>query len=492
LEFRVRSKKPVEIKKIIRRTTNSLLRTNYDEYMDKKVILIVEDDPTVGESLRLLFKKRGHEILLALNGKEALQLFRHEIVDLVVTDVVMPKMDGIELLEAVKGLRPETEVIVISAQGTIEKAVQAMKLGAFDFIEKPINPRVISLLVERALEKQTLILQNRDLRSRLEDKFHFKNIIGRSEKMVNIFELIQHIAPYDSSVLIIGESGTGKELIANAIHYNSPRASMPFIKVSCASLSEGIIESELFGHEKGAFTGAIASRKGRFELAHQGTLFLDEVEDIPPATQIKLLRILQEGEFERVGGNKTIKVNIRIIAASNRDLQEGVKRGIFREDLYYRLNVVNIKLPALRDRRDDIPFLVNFFIEKYNQKYHMKVKGISQKAMNLLTDYEWMGNVRELENTIESILVINSPGVIDIQHLPQEFRDFKEKPEVVPIKIGTPLEEVEKEMLIQTLRATKGNKRKAAKLLGINVRTIHRKIEEIGETTFMWRELDKQ
>ena len=460
--------------------------------MDKKVILIVEDDPTVGESLRLLFKKRGHEILLALNGKEALQLFRHEIVDLVVTDVVMPKMDGIELLEAVKGLRPETEVIVISAQGTIEKAVQAMKLGAFDFIEKPINPRVISLLVERALEKQTLILQNRDLRSRLEDKFHFKNIIGRSEKMVNIFELIQHIAPYDSSVLIIGESGTGKELIANAIHYNSPRTSMPFIKVSCASLSEGIIESELFGHEKGAFTGAIASRKGRFELAHQGTLFLDEVEDIPPATQIKLLRILQESEFERVGGNKTIKVNIRIIAASNRDLQEGVKRGIFREDLYYRLNVVNIKLPALRDRRDDIPFLVNFFIEKYNQKYHMKVKGISQKAMNLLTDYEWTGNVRELENTIESILVINSPGVIDIQHLPQEFRDFKEKPEVVPIKIGTPLEEVEKEMLIQTLRATKGNKRKAAKLLGINVRTIHRKIEEIGETTFMWRELDKQ
>jgi DNA-binding NtrC family response regulator len=449
--------------------------------MDKKVILIVEDDPTVGESLRLFLKKKGHEILLASNGKEALQLFRHEIVDLVITDVVMPKMDGIELLEVVKGLRPETEVIVISAQGTIEKAVQAMKLGAFDFIEKPINPRVISLLVERALEKQTLILQNRDLRSRLEDKFHFKNIIGRSEKMVKIFELIHHIAPYDSSVLIIGESGTGKELIANAIHYNSPRASMPFIKVSCASLSEGIIESELFGHEKGAFTGAIASRKGRFELAHQGTLFLDEVEDIPPATQIKLLRVLQEGEFERVGGNKTNRVNIRIIAASNRDLQEAVKEGVFREDLYYRLNVVNIKLPPLRDRRDDIPFLINFFIEKYNQKYHMKVKGISQKAMNLLTDYQWTGNVRELENTIESILVINSPEVIDIQHLPQEIRDLKERLEVIPIKIGTPLEEVEKEMLIQTLRATKGNKRKAAQLLGINVRTIHRKVKEIED-----------
>ena len=452
--------------------------------MDKKVILIVEDDFTVRESLRLLFKKKGYEILLAPNGKEALHLFRREVVDLVITDVVMPKMDGIELLEAVKSLRPETEVIVISAQGTIEKAVQAMKLGAFDFIEKPINPRVISLLVERGLEKQTLILQNRDLRSKLEDKFHFRNIVGRSEKMVKIFELIHHIAPYDSSVLIIGESGTGKELIANAIHYNSPRASMPFIKVSCASLSEGIIESELFGHEKGAFTGAIASRKGRFELAHQGTLFLDEVEDIPPSTQIKLLRVLQEGEFERVGGNKTIKVNIRIIAASNRDLHEAVKGGVFREDLYYRLNVVNIKLPTLKDRRDDIPFLVNFFIEKYNQKYHMKVKGISQKAMNLLTNYEWTGNVRELENTIESILVINSPGVIDIQHLPQEIRDIKQRPEVIPIKIGTPLEEVAKEMLIQTLRATKGNKRKAAQLLGINVRTIHRKMEEIQEPLY--------
>ncbi len=447
--------------------------------MEKKVILIVEDDPAVGESLRLLLKKKGHDILLASNGKEALQLFRHKVVDLVITDVVMPKMDGIELLEAVKGLRPETEVIVISAQGTIEKAVQAMKCGAFDFIEKPINPRIISLLVERALEKQTLILQNQNLRSRLEDKFHFKNIIGRSKKMVKIFELIRHIAPYDSSVLIVGESGTGKELIANAIHYRSPRAPMPFIKVSCASLSEGIIESELFGHEKGAFTGAIASRKGRFELAHQGTLFLDEVEDIPPATQIKLLRVLQEGEFERVGGNKTIKVNIRIIAASNRDLQEGVKRGTFREDLYYRLNVVNIKLPALKDRRDDIPFLVHFFIEKYNEKYRMKVRGISQKAMNFLTDYEWTGNVRELENTIESILVINSPGVIDIQHLPQEIRDVKERSEVISIKIGTSLEEVEREMLIQTLKATKGNKRKAARLLGINVRTIHRKIEEI-------------
>jgi transcriptional regulator with PAS, ATPase and Fis domain len=333
------------------------------------------------------------------------------------------------------------------------------------------------------LEKQTLILQNRDLRSKLEDKFHFRNIIGRSTKMVKVFELIQHIAPYDSSVLITGESGTGKELIANAIHFNSPRASMPLIKVSCASLSEGIIESELFGHEKGAFTGAVVSRKGRFELAHQGTLFLDEVEDIPLATQIKLLRVLQEGEFERAGGNKTIQVNIRIIAASNRDLQEVVRRGAFREDLYYRLNVVNIKLSPLRERREDIPFLVNFFVEKFNKKYNMKVKGVSQRAMNLFINYEWSGNVRELENTIESILVINSPEVVDIQHLPQEIKDSKKRPEVIPIKIGTPLEEVEREILVQTLKATKGNKRRAAELLGINVRTIHRKMGGIQEIT---------
>ncbi len=445
--------------------------------MEKKQILVVEDDPTVGESIRLLLKKRGYSIFLASNGKEALHLFKQKLIDLVITDVVMPRMDGIELLEAVKRMRAETEVIVISAQGTIEKAVQAMKLGAFDFIEKPINPRVISLVVERALEKQTLILQNRDLRSKLEDKFHFKNIVGRSAEMVKIFELIRHIAPYDSSVLIIGESGTGKELIANAIHYNSPRASMPFIKVSCASLSEGIIESELFGHERGAFTGAVTSRKGRFELAHHGTLLLDEVEDIPPSTQIKLLRVLQEGEFEKVGGNKTIRVNIRILAASNRDLQEAVKKGTFREDLYYRLNVVNLRLPPLRERRDDIPFLVNFFIEKYSRKYHMKVKGISQRALKVLLDYEWSGNVRELENTIESILVINSPEVIDLSHLPKGIRDFKGGPEVIPIRIGTPLEEVEREILTQTLKATGGNKRKAAQLLGINVRTIHRKME---------------
>jgi DNA-binding NtrC family response regulator len=450
--------------------------------MEKRVILVVEDDPTVGGSIRLLLRKRGYSILLASNGREGLHVFRQKSVDLVITDLVMPKMDGIELLEAVKNVKPETEVIVISAQGTIEKAVQAMKLGAFDFIEKPINPRVISLVVERALEKQTLILQNRDLRSKLEDRFHFRNIVGRSAEMVKVFELIHHIAPYDSSVLIIGESGTGKELIANAIHYNSPRASMPFIKVSCASLSEGIIESELFGHEKGAFTGAIASRKGRFELAHHGTLFLDEVEDIPPSTQIKLLRVLQEGEFERVGGNRTIEVNIRVIAASNRDLQEGVKRGTFREDLYYRLNVVNIKLPPLRERRDDIPFLANFFIEKYKKKYHMKVKGISKRAMNLLTEYEWTGNVRELENTIESIMVINSPEVIDISHLPREIRDFEGGPEIISIKIGTPFEEVEREILIRTLKATRGNKRRAAQLLGINVRTIHRKMEGLRET----------
>jgi two-component system response regulator HydG len=447
--------------------------------VDKKTILVVEDDRTVGESLRSLLKRKGYTIHLASHGKEALQVFRQKTVDLVITDLVMPRMDGMELLQAVKDLKPETEAIVISAQGTIEKAVQAMRLGAFDFIEKPINPRVISMVVERALEKQALVLQNRDLRSQLEDKFHFRNIIGKSREMTRVFDLIRHIAPYGSSVLILGESGTGKELIANAIHYHSPRAKMPFIKVSCASLSEGIIESELFGHEKGAFTGAILSRKGRFEMAHHGTLFLDEVEDIPLATQIKLLRVLQEGEFERVGGNRTIRVDIRILGASNRDLQEAVRSGTFREDLYYRLNVVTIKLPPLRERRDDIPFLVSFFIEKYNRKHGMKVKGVSQRAMSLLTDYEWTGNVRELENTIESIMVVHHPGLIDLSHLPPTVRHFSVSPEVIPVRIGTPLEEIEREVLLKTLKATKGNKRRAADLLGINVRTIHRKLEDL-------------
>src|SRR4030043_1087385 len=319
--------------------------------------------------------------------------------------------------------------------------------------------------------------EKENLKLELKGKYSLPNIIGTSDKMQEVFEAVHRVANSKATVLLYGESGTGKELIAKAVHYMSPRSKGPFIKFNCASIPEGLLESELFGHEKGAFTGAIVARKGRFESAHQGTLFLDEVGDIPLTTQIKLLRVLQEGEFERVGGNKTIKVNLRIIAASNRDLQEGVRAGVFREDLYYRLNVVNIKLPPLRERKEDLPFLINFFIDKFNQKYGMKVKGISQRAMNLLMDYEWSGNVRELENAIESILVIHSPEVIDLSHLPPEIREYKEKPEVISIKIGTRLEEVEKELLIQTLKATKGNKRRAAELLGINVRTIHRKME---------------
>jgi two-component system, NtrC family, response regulator HydG len=447
--------------------------------MDRQAtILVVEDDPAVGESLRLLLRKRGYAVLLAPHGREGLSVFRQETVDLVVTDLVMPKMDGLQLLQKLKELRPETEVIVITAQGTVERAVQAMKLGAFDFIEKPINPRVISLVVERALEKQDLVLQNRDLRSRLDDKFHFRNLVGRSQKMLKVFEVIRHIAPYDSSVLIIGESGTGKELIANAIHSHSHRTEQPFIKVSCASLSEGIIESELFGHERGAFTGAVTSRKGRFELADHGTLFLDEVEDIPPSTQIKLLRVLQEGEFERVGGNRTLRVDLRIIAASNRDLLEEVRQGAFREDLYYRLNVVNLKLPSLRERKEDIPFLVHFFIEKYNAKYGMSVRSVSQRAMDRLMRYGWSGNVRELENAVESLMVIHHPEVIDLAHLPLELKEFDGQPETITIRVGTSLADMEREVLIRTLKATGGNKRRAARLLGINVRTIHRKIEE--------------
>jgi DNA-binding NtrC family response regulator len=366
----------------------------------------------------------------------------------------------------------------MTGYGSVQNAVEAMRKGAYDYLLKPFSLEVLEGGIENALRRrppdQTADPGGQAPGSSIP-------IITQERGVKEILHLCGKVAQSKATVLIQGESGTGKELLARYIHEQSQRNQGPFVAVNCASLPETLLESELFGHEKGAFTGAITSRKGRFEMAHQGTLFLDEVEDIPPATQIKLLRVLQEGEFERVGGNKTIKVNIRIIATSNRDLQEAVRNGTFREDLYYRLNVVNIKLPALRDRREDIPFLVNFFIEKFNQKYHMKVKGISQRAMNLLMDYQWGGNVRELENMIESILVINSPEVVDFQHLPQEIREFKERPEVIPIKIGTPLEEVEREILVQTLKATKGNKRRAAELLGINVRTIHRKMEGIHE-----------
>ena len=452
--------------------------------MPTEKILIVDDEQSMTQFLGIVLRKEGYQVTTVNNGRDALEKVKVENFDVVITDIKMPGMDGIQLLQGIKKHDPQIPVVIMTAYASQQSAIDAVNLGAFQYLIKNAKNDEIKLVVRNAIEMRKVRAENQYLKRELKKGHEEKVIIGTSDEMVRVFKMVGKVADSEATIMIQGESGTGKELIANAIHYHSPRATMPIIKVSCASLSEGIIESELFGHEKGAFTGAILSRKGRFELAHNGTLFLDEVEDIPPATQIKLLRVLQEGEFERAGGNKTIRVNIRIIAASNRDLQEEVKRGLFREDLFYRLNVVTIKLPPLRERRDDIPFLVNFFIDKYNQKYSLKVKGISQRAMNLLTNYEWSGNVRELENTLESVLVVNNPHVIDIGQLPPEIREFGEKPEVIPIRIGTSLEDVEREVLIQTLKATKGNKRKAAQLLGINVRTIHRKIEEFGGDDF--------
>jgi DNA-binding NtrC family response regulator len=355
-----------------------------------------------------------------------------------------------------------------------------MKLGAFDFIEKPINPRLISLLVDRALEKQTLILQNRDLRSRLEDKFHFKNIVARSERMVKIFELIRHIAPYDSSVLIIGESGTGKELIANAIHYNSPRASMAFIKVSCASLSEGIIESELFGHEKGAFTGAVKTKQGLVEIADTGTLFLDEIAEMAPNLQAKLLKVIEEGEFYRVGGTRPVKVDVRFIAATNQNVRTVIAEGRFREDLYYRLNVMEISISPLRDRRDDIPPLCTYFLEKHLPGSRKRIAGFTKEAMDVLMHYSYPGNVRELENIIERAIILEKTDMITPDSLPQTIKMFQIET-IDPDKVKT-IEELNKEYAEKVVEMFGDNRSKAAEVLGISRTSLWRILKDDDKT----------
>jgi len=442
--------------------------------------LIAEDDVNVADGLGQYLKKKDYEVLVAYDGKSALDIARKEDINLLLTDLLLAKLDGLELIREVKKEKPDVQFIMMTAFGDIELAVQAMKEGAYDFLTKPLEMRKLGIVIEKALEVQILSLQNKQLQQTLESHYTFSNVIGRSSLMKKVFEIVRQVSPRRSNVLIYGESGTGKELIANAIHYNSPRASMPFIKVNCGALSEGVLESELFGHEKGAFTGAVSKRKGRFELAHGGTIFLDEVSEMSPATQVKLLRVLQEGEFERVGGDKTLKVDIRVIAATNKDLWNAVKQGKFREDLFYRLNVVKIDLPPLRERKEDIPFLVTYFIEKFNKKHDLAVQGINHKALDLLSTYDWPGNVRELENCIESALLsVTGPYILPV-NLPAYVKVPPRDEKNIIIQIGTPLAEIERLVYKKTLEQTKGNKTKAAKLLGVGVRTIHRKALEYG------------
>ena len=454
---------------------------------EQKNILLVDDHKPFRDSLAKILGGEGFQVFPAGDGEEALDILRQEFIHLVLTDLKMPKMDGVELLKVAKTIRPDIEVILITGYGTVDTAVTAMKDGAFDYIEKPFKPREIIKRVRKAVEKQSLVLENRMLRERIKDFQKVEKIVGRSPAMKKVLEIVAQVAPSSATVLIQGESGTGKEVIAQAIHDLSPRANKPFIKVSCAALPETLLEAELFGYERGAFTGAIARKEGRFELANGGTLFLDEIGEVSPTVQVKLLRVLQVGEFERLGGTKTIRADVRIVAATNMNLLEAVERKTFREDLYSRLNVITLTLPGLREREGDIPLLSHHFLEIFKKKNNKEVKGFTQEALEVMLQYSWPRNVRQLENAIERAVVLTKGDMITPGDLPPEILKAVEptaqKPvlmdeKTLSISLGTPLETIEKRVIEETLRYSRGDKNLASKILGISARTIYRKIEE--------------
>ena len=443
-------------------------------------VLVADDDQAIREALSRTLEKFGYEVVLAEDGQVGLDRLREGGIHLLLADLQMPRLSGQELLKAAKAIAPDVEVIVITGHGTVEDAVDAMKEGAYDFITKPFKRVQLERTIRRAAEKQALALQNRRLQARLEELQEAGRIIGTSSVILETLNLVRQVAPSTATVLIQGESGTGKEVIADAVHQGSPRRDRPFVKVNCAALPESLLESELFGHERGAFTGAVARKEGRFELADGGTLFMDEISEISPATQAKLLRVLQSGEFERVGGTQTLKVDVRLVTATNADLATLVREKRFREDLYYRLNVIAIQLPALRERREDIPLLAHHFLRRYAAKNTKAIGGFTEEAMDLLQTYAWPGNVRELENAIERAVVLTRSDLITPADLPETLVRSDQAARHLVISIGTPLEEVEDRLIEETLRYTRGDKTLAAKLLGIATRTIYRRIK--GET----------
>ncbi len=446
-------------------------------------ILIVDDELNTREGLKQALEDEGYVVLVAETGEIAKRILTQQGVNLIVSDLKMPGIDGLDLLKFARQLAPETAIIIITGFGSIETAVKAMKDGAYDFITKPIDIDKLSALIEKALMTQKLLLENIYLKEKLRNRYRFEQIIGKSPQMREIFELIEQVAPSKTTILIEGESGTGKELFANAIHQHSQRSEKPFIKVNCAALSEGILESELFGHVKGAFTGAYEHKKGRFELSHRGTLFLDEVSTIPSHLQVKLLRVLQEREFERVGGQKTISVDVRLVVATNSNLAEAVKKGLFREDLYYRLNVISIFLPPLRERKEDIPILIEYFIDQFSRENNKEVQNFTPEALDLFMNYNWPGNIRELHNCIESSVVRTKGKIISLADLPAYIKhschQFEPK---ITLPVGATMEEIEKQAILKTLAATKGNKLKTAQMLQIGVKTLYRKLERYKNT----------
>ncbi len=451
--------------------------------MANALILVVDDDASQRRLLEFWLKEEGYEVATAADGKTGLEIFESKSPALVISEIRMPGLSGLDLLGRIKALSPDTPVILITAFGTVADAVDAMKFGAADYVLKPVSPDELKMNVQRALEHQRLVDENRYLRDFADTAFRFENIVGASKKMRDVFDISLQVARRESTVLLTGESGTGKELLAKAIHQNSLRASKPFITINCGAIPENLIESELFGHRKGSFTGALADHTGKFETANQGTVFLDEIGELPTNLQVRLLRVIQEREIDKIGFPKPIPINVRIIAATNRDLRARIDDGQFREDLFYRLSVVAIELPPLRERRDDIPLLLQHFLRKHCERYGLAIPSLTDEAVDLLTRYAWPGNVRELENVIERSVVLGQSNIIHSEHLPPQVRQAKSRVSTISLKLpdeGIDLEEIEKEILVQALERHDWNQTRAAKYLNISRKTLIYRMEKFG------------
>ena len=452
--------------------------------MEKARILIAEDEKTQRDLLEGFLKKEGFLVEAVANGRQAIEKIERDFFDIAFLDYKMPELDGLQTLREIRKRLPDLPVVMMTAYGTVETAVASMKEGALDYLTKPIDLEELLLIIQKVLERSTLIRENKDLKTRLQERYTFQNIIYGSPKMEEVMGLIARVAPSQATVLIRGESGAGKELIANAIHYASARSEKPFVKMSCSAIPETLLESELFGHEKGAFTGAIQKRIGRFEEADSGTLFLDEIGDLSPSTQVKLLRILQEKEFQRLGSNLNLRTDVRIITATHRNLEEAMRKGLFREDLYYRLNVISILLPPLRERKEDIPLLIDHFLKKYSELNQKKIQDLSKEARILLLRHSYPGNVRELENLIERAVVLCRGEVITTQDLPFHLQEGpSEKQWEVSGKTKTlpdSLEEIERDLIVKALHQHQGVQTRAAESLGISERVLRYKIKKYG------------
>ncbi len=459
--------------------------------VDSFRILVVDDEESIREFFEIMLKREGYSIRCAVDGQEALDILKKESFDLIISDIQMPKVSGMQLLTAVKEMDPEAIMIMITAFGSAETAVEAMKLGAYDYIQKPFKIDEIRIILKQALEKRVLKSENQQLKKELGTKYAFSNLVGGSSPMLRIYEMVKRVANTKSSVLITGESGTGKELIARAVHYNGPLKDKPFVTVNCGAIPENLMESEMFGHKKGSFTGAIADKKGLFEVANGGTIFLDELGELPLSMQVKLLRVIQEGTFKRVGGTEDIVVDVRVISATNKNLEQEVKSGNFREDLFYRMNVIQVHCPPLRERKEDITMLVNHFLEKFGKILNTGTKKLSQEALDVLKRYHYPGNVRELENIIERTVALEAKPIILPESLPRHLLEAPAQStqlDASRIEIdsqkGIALEslvaEFERTLLIKALQQTGGVKKKAAKLLNISFRSMRYRVDKYG------------